>query len=123
MYLGLLLVASFAAIPLDDHHESGAMTMAGRVLHAQLHLLDRQLVDQRTGRLLGKVDGVELDLDARVPVVAALITGAVRVPAYRITGIESAVEISSDGLDLDRHDDWVEQHIIGRIPGAGDATE
>jgi sporulation protein YlmC with PRC-barrel domain len=99
------------------------MTMAGRVLHAQLHLLDRQLVDQRTGRLLGKVDDVELDLDAEVPVVAALITGRVRIPAYRITDVTSAVEISSADLDLDRHDDWVEQHIIGHIPGAGDATE
>jgi sporulation protein YlmC with PRC-barrel domain len=99
------------------------MTMAGRVLHAQLHLLDRQLVDQRTGRLLGKVDDVELDLDAEVPIVSALITIGVRIPAYRIADVSTAVEIGSDGLDLDRYDDWVEEHVIGHIPGAGDATE
>jgi len=97
--------------------------MAGRVLHAQLHLLDRQLTDQRTGRLLGKVDDVELDLDAGVPIVAALISGGIRIPAYRIVDVGTAVEISSEGLDLDRYDDLVEQRVIGRIPGAGHAAE
>ena len=35
------------------------MSDAGRVMHAGLQLLDRQLVD-RTGRLCGKVDDLEL---------------------------------------------------------------
>ncbi|MEV6285696.1 hypothetical protein [Kribbella sp. NPDC051770] len=97
--------------------------MTGRVLHAQLHLLDRQLLDQHSGRMLGKIDDVELDLDADVPVVTALISGRERIPANQITEIGSAVKILNQDLDLDRHDDWVEEHVIDRIPGAGDATE
>ncbi|TWD81708.1 hypothetical protein FB561_2830 [Kribbella amoyensis] len=97
--------------------------MAGRVLHAQLHLLDRQLADQRDGRLLGKVDDVELDLDAEVPVVSALIAGGVRIPASQVIEIDTAIQIRRGDLDLDRQDDWVEQHVIDHIPGAGDATE
>ncbi|GAA1569029.1 hypothetical protein GCM10009789_23100 [Kribbella sancticallisti] len=97
--------------------------MAGRVLHAQLHLLDRQLVDQGSGRLLGKVDDVELDLAAEVPVVSALISGRKRIPAVRIVAVESAVTIVPGDLNLTEGEDWVEQHIIDKIPGAGDATE
>ena len=97
--------------------------MSGRVLHAQLHLLDRQLLGLHTGRMLGKIDDVELDLDADVPVVTALISGHQRIPANQVAEIGSAVQILNQDLDLDRHDDWVEQHVIGRIPGAGDATE
>lgn len=98
-------------------------TETGRVLHAQLHLLDRQLIDQRNGRLVGKVDDVELDLDSDPPVVAALLAGHERIPATQIAEIDTAVKIVNRDLDLDRHDDWVEQHIIDHIPGAGDATE
>jgi hypothetical protein len=49
--------------------------MAGRVLHAQLHLLDRQVVSRRDGRLLGKVDDLELDLAGDVPHLSALLSG------------------------------------------------
>lgn len=97
--------------------------MTGRVLHAKLHLLDRQLVDQSTGRLLGKVDDVELDLDADPPVVSALFSGPVRIPAQQIAEIDTAVKLDVRDLDLDTHDTWVEHHIIDKIPGAGDATE
>ncbi|MFI5694109.1 hypothetical protein ACIA58_19840 [Kribbella sp. NPDC051586] len=97
--------------------------MSGRVLHAQLHLLDRQLIDQADGHLAGKVDDVELDLDADPPVVAALISGRTGIPAARIADIETAVTVSADGLDLDYYDNWVEHHVIDKIPGAGDATE
>jgi sporulation protein YlmC with PRC-barrel domain len=99
------------------------MSMAGRVLHAQLHLLDRQLIDQSNGHLLGKVDDVELDLDADPPVVSALISAGRRIAAHQITEIDTAIKINPGDLDLDRYDDWVEQHIIDKIPGAGDATE
>jgi hypothetical protein len=58
--------------------------MAGRVLHADLHVLDRQVVSKRDGRLLAKVDDVELDLDANPPHVSAILTGpqalGVRLP-------------------------------------------
>ncbi|MGW6194712.1 hypothetical protein ACWF0M_01065 [Kribbella sp. NPDC055110] len=97
--------------------------MAGRVLHAQLHLLDRQLVDQADGHLAGKVDDVELDLDADPPVVAALVSGRAEIPASRIAEIGTALTIAADGLDLDYYDNWVEHHVIDKIPGAGDATE
>jgi hypothetical protein len=97
--------------------------MTGRVLHAQLHLLDRQLIDQRSGRLLGKVDDVELDLDADIPVVSALISGHQRIPAVQIVEIDTAVRIEPGELNLTKGDDWVEQHIIDKIPGAGNATE
>ena len=99
------------------------MTMSGRVLHAQLHLLDRQLIDQADGHLLGKVDDVELDLDADPPMVAALISGRERIPAGQVAEIGTAVLIVNQGLDLEHHDDWTEQHVSDKIPGAGDATE
>ncbi|TDW91983.1 MULTISPECIES: hypothetical protein [Kribbella] len=96
---------------------------SGRVLHAQLHLLDRQLIDQADGHLAGKVDDVELDLDADPPVVAALITGRERITARRIVGIDTAVTVSVEDLDLDYYDDWVENHVIAKIPGARHAAE
>ena len=97
--------------------------MAGKVLHAQLHLLDRQLVDQASGELLGKVDDVELDLAADPPVVSALISGRERIPAVQVMEVDTAVKIVRGDLDLTRGDDWVERHIIDKIPGAGDAPE
>jgi sporulation protein YlmC with PRC-barrel domain len=97
--------------------------MAGRVLHAQLHLMDRQLIDYSSGELLGKVDDVELDLSAEVPVVAALISGHQRIPATDIAEIDTAVKITPYALNLTKGDDWVEEHLIGKIPGAGNATE
>jgi sporulation protein YlmC with PRC-barrel domain len=97
--------------------------MAGRILHAQLHLMDRQLIDYGSGALLGKVDDVELDLTSAVPVVAALISGHQRIPAAQLAEIDMAVKITPYELNLTKGDDWVEQHLIGKIPGAGDATE
>jgi len=97
--------------------------MTGRILHAQLHLLDRQLIDQSTGRLVGKVDDVEFDLEADPPVVCALISGQVRIPARQIAEIDTAVKLDTRGLGLAAHDAWVEEKIIDKIPGAGHATE
>lgn len=96
---------------------------SGRVLHAQLHLLDRQLIDQSDGHFAGKIDDVELDLDADPPVVAALISGRERITARRIAAIETAVTVQVQDLDLDYYDEWVEHHVIDKIPGAGNATE
>jgi sporulation protein YlmC with PRC-barrel domain len=127
--------------------------MAGRILHAQLHLLDRQVVNHGDGRLLGKVDDVELDLAAPIPVVTDLLSGpqalgsrfngwfgrwvrAVhtrlradpdpgpdRIPAARVVAIDSAVRIDGRGLELQGFERWVERHVIARIPGAGNAPE
>jgi sporulation protein YlmC with PRC-barrel domain len=49
--------------------------MAGRTLHANLHLLDRQVVDKRSGRMIAKVDDVEIDTAGDYPIVTALLTG------------------------------------------------
>lgn len=97
--------------------------MAGRVLHAQLHLLDRQLIDQQTGELLGKVDDVELDLEAGPPVVSALISGRERIPAVQVMEVDTAVKIVKGELELASGDVWVERHIIDKIPGAGNAPD
>jgi sporulation protein YlmC with PRC-barrel domain len=99
------------------------VTVAGKVLHAQLHLLDRQLIDQATGDLLGKVDDIELDLEAGPPVVSALISGRERIAAVQVMEIDTAVKIVPGDLNLTRGDDWVERHIIDKIPGAGHAPE
>ena len=50
--------------------------MAGRILEAGLHLLDRQLID-RDGRLAGKVDDLELEVPegGGPPVVTAILAG------------------------------------------------
>lgn len=67
--------------------------MAARVLHAQLHLLDRQVVSTNDQRLHGKVDDIELDLDADVPHVTALLSG----PAAwgpRLPGLLGALVVS-----------------------------
>jgi uncharacterized protein YrrD len=97
--------------------------VAGKVLHAQLHLLNRQLIDQATGELLGKVDDVELDLAADPPVVTALISGRERIPALQVMEVDTAVKIVPGDVNLTRGDDWVERHIIDKIPGAGHAPE
>jgi sporulation protein YlmC with PRC-barrel domain len=97
--------------------------MTGRVLHAQLHLLDRQLIHHQTGRLLGKVDDVELDVEAEPPLLTALISAGVRIPAVQIVEIDTAVKIAPQELDLRRRDGWVEEHLIDKIPGAGHAPE
>lgn len=49
--------------------------MTGRTLHAHLHLLDRQIIDKGTGRMVAKVDDVELDLSGDYPIVTAFLTG------------------------------------------------
>lgn len=125
----------------------------GRVMHAQLHLLDRQVIDHRTGRLVAKVDDVELDLVGDVPVVTAILCGPAawgprlpgvvgriatgvhrrlheeRDPGPDVIDFAHVVEIDS-AVHVDRRDlgpralgNWLDDHFIGRIPGAGDEAE
>ena len=130
--------------------------MAGRVLEAGLHLLDRQLID-KDGRLAGKVDDLELTVPdgGGPPVVTAILAGpgalsrrlggrfgawleAVanrlrdgydREPARLAFGVVkrvgSAVELSvaKAELDTNRLEAWTRDHLIGKLPGAGDAPE
>ena len=126
---------------------------AGRILHAQLHLLDRPVVEHGTGRRVAKGDDVELDLDADVPTVTALLTGpgawGPRLPGVlgrSVTGIhrrlhpaeepepspidwshvvevDSAVHVDRDDLGPQGLGRWLDEHVIGRIPGARHAAE
>ena len=116
---------------------------AGRVLDAQLHLLDRQVLD-RDGVPVTAVDDIELsdvpmdaDLppDAPPPQIASLLSGAVlgtrmfggrppesrwhRIPwsAIRELGIAISLDAVSDDLELTWPERWVRDRIVGRIPG------
>jgi hypothetical protein len=125
--------------------------VAGRVLEAGLHLLDRQLVD-RDGRLAGKVDDLELELPegGGPPLVTAILAGpgalgrrlgaSVEAAANRLRDgeprparvsfavvkrIGSSIELSvpRDELETNRLEARTRDHLIGRLPGAGDAPE
>jgi sporulation protein YlmC with PRC-barrel domain len=120
----------------------------GRVLHAQLHLLDRQIIDHRTGRMLAKVDDIEIDFTGEHPVVTGLLTGPAawgpRLPGLlgrlvtsvhrrlqpeqdpepnvidlaHVVEIGSAVEVDGQDLGTKAFDAWVDREFISRIPGA-----
>lgn len=115
---------------------------AGRVIDAQLHLLDRQVLD-REGTPITAVDDIELsdipfgtDLHGvEAPVIENLLTGAVlgtrmfggrppsnrwhRIPWSSISelGIAIHLDAHSDDFELTWSERWVRDHIIGRIPG------
>jgi sporulation protein YlmC with PRC-barrel domain len=107
-------------------------------------LLDRQIVD-RDGVPVGKVDDVELSDDLRT--VTALLTGQSalggrfggvlgrwvvaatghaeprRLPLDLVAEVDSAVHLSvkREQLDPPALEKWLDDHLIGRIPGADDA--
>jgi hypothetical protein len=115
---------------------------AGRILDAQLHLLDRQVLD-REGMPVTAVDDIELsdvplgtDLAGiEPPVIENLLAGAVlgtrlfggrtpdnhwhRIPWSDISQVEVAIhlEADADDYDLSWSERWVRDRIIGRIPG------
>ncbi|WIE79236.1 MULTISPECIES: hypothetical protein [unclassified Curtobacterium] len=121
---------------------------AGRVLDAQLHLLDRQVQDP-TGEPVMTVDDIELDADdlrdviggEAQPRVVALLTGPVlgtrifggrpprsrfeSVPWHDITDIGITVTTSrqAEEYDLTWHERWFRQHVVGRIPGGRHAPQ
>ncbi|MCW6004063.1 hypothetical protein K1W54_05620 [Micromonospora sp. CPCC 205371] len=113
----------------------------GRVYDAHLHLLDRQIIDP-DGRMVGKVDDVELASDAEGGLyLAALLVGPaalgrrvggrfgrllvrlqgrgepIRIPMEEVTEIGSAVRLGTrrppSGLEH-----WIRDHVVARIPGA-----
>jgi hypothetical protein len=115
----------------------------GRWLDAQLHLLDRQVLDV-DGVPTAVVDdlelsevpfGQEIPIDTRPPVVTALLSGAAiatrifggRPPESRMqrtpwghvveVGVVIKLGVMRDTLDLAWTERWVRNHIIGRIPG------
>jgi hypothetical protein len=121
--------------------------MTGRVLHAGLQLLDRQLLD-RHNRRCGKVDDLELSKDdagnlyisaicsgpgelttrLRMPKVGNWIRNAVlgerapstRIPFENIRSIDNHVTLSVDAEDLatSATEKWTRDHVISHIPGS-----
>lgn len=114
-----------------------------RVFDAQLHLLDRQVLDV-DGVPVTAVDDLELsdvpfDTDlprgGTVPVIESLLSGPVlgtrifggrppasrwhRIPWSSIADLGIIVSLSEKGDDLDVTwpERWVRDHIIARIPG------
>lgn len=114
-----------------------------RVFDAQLHLLDRQVLDA-DGVPVTAVDDLELsdvpfDTDlargAPAPVIVSLLSGPVlgtrifggrppasrwhRIPWSAIAelGIVVALNAKGDDLDVTWPERWVRDHIIARIPG------
>ncbi|MGW5262954.1 hypothetical protein ACWEQG_18420 [Microbispora sp. NPDC004025] len=127
------------------------MTETARVLHARLHLLDRQVVRESDDRLLCKVDDLEMRPGDR-PYVTAILSGPLalgprigglpgwlmtetdrlfrreeRPGPYRIemslvTEIGSAVRVAGHRQDL-ALERWLTRNVIGRIPGAAGTKE
>jgi sporulation protein YlmC with PRC-barrel domain len=115
----------------------------GRTLDAQLHLLDRQVLDN-DGVPVTTVDDLELsgpDPETEIPegtpapVMTALLTGPVlgtrifggRPPSSRLiripwkdvadVGVVIKLGVSGDSLDADWVERWIRDKIIARIPG------
>jgi hypothetical protein len=115
----------------------------GRWLDAQLHLLDRQVLDADDVPIavvddleLSEVPfGQEIPIDTPPPVITALLSGAAlatrifggRPPESRMlrtpwvdvveVGVVIKLGVMRDTLDLAWTERWVRDRIIGRIPG------
>lgn len=116
---------------------------AGRVLDAQLHLLDRTVLD-RNQVPVTTVDALEItDIElgtplppgTPAPVITALLSGPVlgtrifggrpprsrleRIPWSDISdiGVVLTLGVDGDSLDLTWVERWVRDKIIARIPG------
>lgn len=114
-----------------------------RFLDAQLHLLDRQVLDVH-GVPVAVVDDLELSevpvgqkipRDTPPPVITALLSGAAlatrifggRPPESRMQrtpwvaiveiGVVIKLAVGRDTRDLAWTERWVRNHVIGRIPG------
>jgi hypothetical protein len=123
--------------PLDPEAASG------RVLDAQLHLLDRQVYDIASVPVtavsdleISDVDSIEnIPAGAAAPELIALLSGPVlgtrifggRPPASRLqriawsavfeVGVVIRLAVKGDTLDATWAERWVRDHIIVRIPG------
>lgn len=121
----------------------GGPDLSGRWLDAQLHLLDRQVIDVH-GVPITTVDdlelsdvpfGVEIPPETPAPEVTALLSGPVlatrifggRPPSSHLhrtpweavydVGVTINLAIGGETLDVTWTESWVRDHIIGRIPG------
>lgn len=116
---------------------------AGRVLDAQLHLLDRQILDADDVpvttvddvELTGPEPGQPIPVGTPPPHIASLATGPVlatrifggRPPSRRLiripwtdvaeVGTVIRLGVRADGLDAAWVEHWIRTHVIARIPG------
>ena len=117
--------------------------VAGRILDAQLHLMDRQVLDH-DGVPVTTVDDLEVSgpaLDVEIergtapPVITALLTGSVlgtrifggrppssrliRIPWEDVADVDVVVRLGVKGEPLDASwvERWIRDKIIARIPG------
>lgn len=117
--------------------------VAGQTLDAQLHLLDRQVLDT-DGVPVTTADDIEMSgpdpgepipEGTAAPILTALLTGPVlgtrifggRPPSSRLiripwkdvadVGVVIRLGVSGEGLDADWVERWVRDKIIARIPG------
>jgi len=125
------------------------LRVAGRVLDANLHLFDRQLMDVDDVPI-GVVDDIELTGVVRGelvepgsprPRIGALVANSGfwtrlfggrppsrrlhRVPWSAVSSIGTAIDLGVSGgrFDLVWSEAWVRDHVIARIPGGRDAPE
>lgn len=125
------------------------MTEATRKIDAELHLLDRQVLDC-DGAPTSTVDDLELagieweqaiDHDADPPTIEALLSGPVvlnrifggRPPSSKLyrfewgllakIGTALELKVAAETLEVGWPERWVREHIIARIPGGDHAPE
>jgi sporulation protein YlmC with PRC-barrel domain len=121
--------------------------MDGRILDAHLSLLDRQVIDP-DGRMIGKVDDVELAYDAEGRLYCAAILmgpaalgprmggwlgrtvlrfharwhigreGPYRVSFDQVAVVDSAVRLLTHPA-RPALERWLREHVVDHIPGAG----
>ncbi|MDP9867894.1 MULTISPECIES: hypothetical protein [Streptosporangium] len=127
--------------------------MKARVIHALLHLLDRQVMREDDEHLLCKVDDLELALDGDGrPYVTAVLAGPLAL-GPRVGGVPGRLMVAVTELLRSEEDPrpyridmaevtaigdavkvtrghqplqlerWTAEHVISRIPGAGHADE
>ena len=116
---------------------------AGRVIDAQLHLLDRQILD-RDGVPVSVVADVELagiepgraiEPDAAPPTITDLLVGMelptrifggrppssrrMRIPWKLVADVGTVLRlgVTGDRVDATWVERWVGRHVVGRIPG------
>jgi hypothetical protein len=122
---------------------------AGRVIDAQIHLLDRQILDV-DGMPVVALDDLELSnvpfgerlrKGTPAPVIENLLSGPVlgtrifggrppssrwqRIPWSVLTeiGIALHIDVPADSLDVSWTERWARERIIGRIPGGAHDPE
>jgi hypothetical protein len=116
---------------------------AGRILDAELHLLDRQILDADGVPVCTlddiEITGVEFDVPIEKgsppPVLESLLSGPVlgtrifggrppssrwdRIPWRSVSDVDVVVRLGvrGDSLDVTWVERWLSDHIVRRIPG------